>query len=425
MIAVRICIAAPFACADLAPLLSGGILPADAPAGYPGAPLTAVLAAELVRLGHEVQALTVDYQWRGLAFDWSARGPGFTLRVLAGRRHAWRPDLGRCGRAWDQFRMERQALEAAMRAWAPDVVHAHWTYEFALAALASGRPTLVTAHDSPRQILRMSRSPYRALRGWMARKVFRQATAMTTVSPYMADELHAQGAGEVAVVPNPVARHVLARARARPRPVIPSVGLVSNGWLHRKNVAVALQGFAEFRRAHPGVELHLYGSELESDGPAQRWARSAGVDGGSVFHGPLPHERLARCLAEHDVLLHPALEESFGVVLVEAMAMGLPVVAGRASGAVPWVAGEPPGGRAGPAVLADVGSPAAIAQALAQVVDADYEGRSAAAIENVRRRFEPSAVAAAYLQHYLKVLAGAHAAPAEVRPGQVFGGGGG
>jgi L-malate glycosyltransferase len=57
------------------------------------------------------------------------------------------------------------------------------------------------------------------------------------------------------------------------------------------------------------------------------------------------------------VLLHPALEESFGAVVAEAMAVGLPVVAGVRSGAVPWVAGD-----AGQ--LVDVADPDAIAGAL-------------------------------------------------------------
>jgi hypothetical protein len=68
-------------------------------------------------------------------------------------------------RAWDLFAQERAGLERAMREDPCDVVHAHWTYEFALAALASGQPTLVTARDWAPTILLMQRRlrllPYR------------------------------------------------------------------------------------------------------------------------------------------------------------------------------------------------------------------------------------------------------------------------
>jgi L-malate glycosyltransferase len=58
------------------------------------------------------------------------------------------------------------------------------------------------------------------------------------------------------------------------------------------------------------------------------------------------------------VLAHPSLEESFGMIVLEAMATGTPVVAGRASGAVPWLLANDAG------VLVDVRNSAAIAEAI-------------------------------------------------------------
>jgi glycosyltransferase involved in cell wall biosynthesis len=75
------------------------------------------------------------------------------------------------------------------------------------------------------------------------------------------------------------------------------------------------------------------------------------------FLGSLTYETLLQEMAEADVFLHPSLEESFGMVVAEAMALGLPVVGGKASGAVPWVIG-----RAG--ILVDVTNPTEIAHGL-------------------------------------------------------------
>ena len=49
--------------------------------------------------------------------------------------------------------------------------------------------------------------------------------------------------------------------------------------------------------------------------------------------GTVPHERLPGCLAGADAFVAPALgQESFGLVLVEAMAAGVPVVASNITG---------------------------------------------------------------------------------------------
>jgi len=57
-------------------------------------------------------------------------------------------------RALDLFAAERAGVRQAMEEDPCDLIHAQWTYEFALAALATGQPTLVTAHDAPWRVLR-------------------------------------------------------------------------------------------------------------------------------------------------------------------------------------------------------------------------------------------------------------------------------
>lgn len=394
---LKIAILAPIASADVAAYLDPAVH--DLPAGYIGAPLIGVLIGELLRQGHEVVGITVDYRLSGRA-PVVARGPGFDLHILPGRARAWRFNGWRPGRAWDAFRFERRALAATLAQVRPDVVHAHWTCEFALAALDTGLPTVVTAHDSAHLIWRITRSPYRWLRARMARRVLARAPCLTTVSDYLAQLLAGQASAPPRVVPNPVAPWVIERGAARDAPRGLRVAMVGNGWGPRKNAQPALRAFALLRQRLPGAELHLFGHDFGPGEAAQRWAAAKGLDNGLQFHGALPHRSLIERLNGLDVLLHPALEESFGVVLAEAMALGLPLVAGARSGAVPWVAGDAQW-------LVDVQSPAAMAQAIEQSLTdvARYASASKAGRARVLGLFAPAAVVGAYLAHYRRARA--------------------
>jgi glycosyltransferase involved in cell wall biosynthesis len=160
-----------------------------------------------------------------------------------------------------------------------------------------------------------------------------------------------------------------------------------------KNVASLVAAFNRLRQTHAGISLELVGRGL---GPADPLARSLGEHArGIAFHGVVGRQRLATVLRRATVFVHPSLEESFGMVLLEAMVAGLPIVAGARSGAVPWTLGH---GKAG--VLVDVTRPGAIADAVAGLLadpDAAQElvTRGYARLE---RCFSPAAVADGYLR---------------------------
>ena len=122
------------------------------PRTYRYAPM-AFWVEELLARGHSVVVF-------GLAQDLEAPRTleGTRLRVHLGRYRSH-------GRARDFFASERSDLLNAMANDPCDVIHAHWTYEFALAALASNQPTLVTAHDAPFSVLRLA--PFRT--AWSGR----------------------------------------------------------------------------------------------------------------------------------------------------------------------------------------------------------------------------------------------------------------
>lgn len=395
--ALHIGIAGPIASADVAHLLDTPWQPL--PRGYAGAPLLGTLIAELLRRGHRVSAFTLSSD---LPLDEAAavvaRGPGFTLHCCPMRPRAWPFNGRRVGRIVDLYAFERQGLQRAIATARPDVVHAHWCYEFAWAALRSGLPHVVTCHDSPFVIARFQRDlrhgAYRWLRAGMAWHVLRQARHVTTVSPYMVGQIQPLCRARVSVVPNPISERAFTRQRVvqqgRQRVV-----MVANGWNGHKNGQAALRAFALLAGRLPGVELLAFGHDYGAGEAAQHWWRQSGLAGNPKFLGAVPHDQVLGAFAQSEVLLHTSLEESFGAVLAEAMAAGIPVVAGAASGAVPWVVGT--AGR-----LVDVTQPEAIATALQELLLDTAESRRLGSIggKRVRSLFSAEAVASAYERAY-------------------------
>jgi glycosyltransferase involved in cell wall biosynthesis len=128
----------------------------------------------------------------------------------------------------------------------------------------------------------------------------------------------------------------LAERAARDRgPVLLSVARQ----YRRKNTQSLLRAFASLRRTHSGAALRIVGEGPEL--PSLRsLAGQLGIEDVVSFVGSLDGmSSLQKEYARADIFCLPSLQEGFGIVYLEAMAAGLPIVAARA-GAVPEVAPE-------------------------------------------------------------------------------------
>lgn len=400
---MHIGIAGPIATEYVADYLEGGI--SKLPKGYPGAPLTGILIGELLKQGHKVSAFTTDASIYSHSSTITANGLNFDFYVCPSRPRAWAFNNRRVGRIIDGFAYEREQLRDVMNIAKPDIIHAHWTYEFALAAISTGLPHLITCHDAPAVVLKYTKSPYRAFRYLMARQVFQKGLHFSAVSAYMALAVQHYTNKEVCIVPNPLANYVLTQGKPRHTPKIKRIGLICNGWDTRKNPQPSLEAFAKIHQNEPTSELHLFGADFGTGQYAQQWCRQHAIESGMIFHGSTPHKQLIEHLNDLDLLLHPALEESFGVVIAEAMALGLPVVAGRHSGAIPWVVGiDDSSPNLCCAVLTDVSDPEAIAMSVEKAFEQNYPERSEAGFNRARQLFSPDVVANAYTSLYKNII---------------------
>jgi glycosyltransferase involved in cell wall biosynthesis len=104
--------------------------------------------------------------------------------------------------------------------------------------------------------------------------------------------------------------------------------LFSGATIHRKGFDLLLEAFDRVRAASPGVRLRLAGPR----GDAAHLLDRRGMDGVD-FLGAMPQPALAAELRRADVLVLPSRNDSYGMVVAEALASGTPALVSEMVGA--------------------------------------------------------------------------------------------
>ena len=367
--------------------------------------LEGTLVWQLVRdlLGREyrVSVVTLDQGvTTPVALSIPESGQPFDIKLGPYRARHWMRDL---------MRVERHAVRDGVLRTQPELVHAHWCYEYALGALASGVPTLVTVHDWAPAVLKMMETrywPYWTGRLGLYFATLARARHLTAVSPYIACKVRRFSRGAVEVIPNGFPDGRFAATGNQPAVVStdgkPIVVSVNNGFSPLKNVRRLLEAYRTLGLQGIECELHVIGDGYEPGGPCEAWAWQGRLAEGVTFEGPLPHAKVLSRMREATLLVHPAREESFGMTLIEAMSQRVPVIGGARSGAVPWVLDA---GRAG--LLVDVDNPGSIAEAIEALLRQPplRERLALAGYRHAWQNFRQSRVTDLYLDAYRRLLA--------------------
>ena len=251
-------------------------------------------------------------------------------------------------------RMARDVVRA-VRAEQPDLLHTHLVHADVYGAVAARVlrvPFVSTRHNDDRYLL----GPFRYVDRGFARGARRLIAISDAVRRFLVqaghdpDRLVTVHYGLDELPPAPSEPTPGAAGIPDGTPLLLAVGRL----IAQKDHATLLAAFASARERHPDARLAILGS-----GPLEPALRaqigSLGLGDAVVLPGRL---EIRDWLERADVFVHTSRWEGFGIVLLEAMLAGLPVVATRVS-AVPEVVAD---GETG--LLVEAGDAAALAAAL-------------------------------------------------------------
>ena len=222
--------------------------------------------------------------------------------------------------------------------------------------------------------------------------VTRYASRVLATTEAERRQLHELGVEDarIRLVPNPIdlqefdAPPAAGTCRARlglAGPVVAFLGKITP----RKRVDHLIRAFA--RLSTPGASLVVAGNDMGAGATARAAAREAGVSDRTHFVGLLKGAARLELLRDADVVVYPSEHEIFGLVPLEALLAGTPVVVSNDSGC-----GEVIDSIGGGLVVADTGD--ALVNAIDTVLarSEEWRARARTAAGEVRTRFSADAV---------------------------------
>ena len=367
-------------------------------------PAVAALTLELLRKGENIVVFTLDEKAEGVEEFHGERVSVYVAPAIPRIKKLLTCGMSTTLEIRKLFKLHKAKI---------DVVSAHWTRDYAIAAKAfiGKSPVFVTVRDILPYILtqiKTNRLRWRWI--WLQNEYVLRTKGYRYIanSAYTAHEVERYWGHRIPVVPNSVDMAGIP-VESCPKPpsndrdfFVTSISL-SNFSDKRKNIGTLLKAFSIFRKTYPKAVLNLVGPYFTEDNPQAKDYRSNDLMEGVRLMGRRSPEQLKQILSESTMMVHPSHEETFGNTLIEALACGVPVVAGINSGAVPWVLEH---GRLG--YLCDVSSANTIADTMLHVAGNYEEAVTKAELgkQTCRTTYSLSNVADEYLRIFQKSLTG-------------------
>lgn len=298
-------------------------------------------------------------------------------------------------RLW-AHRTTSRASRAVVDRWLGDVDVVHGT-NYVVAP--SKRPRLISVYDvwflrqpdaASADVRRRGAAMRRAIEDGAHLHTTSTATALTLAEMFPGAPVHTIGLG---ALPVPAAADVAPIAAIAEQPFIVAIGRTER----RKNLPALVDAFGRLATVRADVHLVLAGPDGD-DRPAieQAILRLAPHVGRRVHLAGWVDAPTRGWLLRHaSVLAYPSLDEGFGFPLIDAMQVGLPIVASTA-GSIPEVVGDA-------ALLSDPADVETLAEHLARSLQPDVARELAASGSARWPRFDWQATGDAFEQLYQRL----------------------
>lgn len=239
--------------------------------------------------------------------------------------------------AFAGYRHDQAAMDAHLDRLCPDIVHSQGAGHYGIVATRSRYPAVVTIHgimsEEAKHAATLRLRLRRRLVSYLSDRYCIQGEKHTIlISPYVADYYGDRLAGPRSFIPNPVAPQFFSVQRAES----PGRILFAGRLLPLKGVNDLLTATAAVAKTQD-VQLILAGSIDNRNYVARLKSQAAALNIQDIVHfrGILDESQLLDEFARASVLVLPSYQETAPMVIQEAMAAGLPVIATRVGG-VPY-----------------------------------------------------------------------------------------
>lgn len=231
---------------------------------------------------------------------------------------------------------------------------------------------------------------------FLLKRARRRVRNVIAINPYVRNFLSPDVSQRVWEIPNPVADSYFEIERCPE----PGRVLAAGAMIPRKNVAGLIEAFAQVAALGKPAELRLAGGGQQSayGEICRRRAAELGLTAQVTFLGALDIASMQAELARAQCVALTSYHETAPLVISEAMAAGVPVVASRVCG-TPWMVEDGRTGR-----LVDPHDASSIARGLAQVLyQDDAAALGAAGKQRAEQCFRPAVVVGQTLEVYRQV----------------------
>ena len=293
-----------------------------------------------------------------------------------------------------------RAARKKLREIQPDIVHGQGTErDCAISAVFSGYPNVVTIHGNMAELARLFHARFGSY-GWLAGKLeqftLKRTGGVFCNSAYTESLIHPR-AQKTWRVPNALRRALFDAIPAGTRPcVLLNVGVITQ----RKRQLELLDVAEKLRRRGLKFEFHFIGRLNPSDACAAAFLerlKPLEAEGCACHLGELTTPELIRHFDSAAALVHFPSEESFGLVVAEALARNLKVFGSRVGG-IADIAEAVPG-----AELFDVSDFDGLTETIAGWITKGHP-RSEGCAGVMRERYHPAVIARRHLEIYAEVL---------------------